>query len=297
MGNGMNLTIALLQILPHEMDQEYNLEKGVAYCKKAKSLGADIALFPEVWNIGYAMCPFDESGRTTWEDAAIDRESAFFRTFGELAQDLQMHIAISYLEKYHPKPRNTVSVINTNGDVALNYSKVYICDFGKEQLLEENPNYDDIGCDYNCAPGDSFPVCTLNVCGHEVNIGAMICADREFPEGATQLMLSGADIILVPNSCHWDALKRAQLRVRAFENFLGIAMTNYPSPKCNGHSSAYHCMCWDEIGKERDNLVVEAGEAEGIYLATFDLDAMRAFRELEKWRVDYRKRPYNRLSV
>ena len=40
------LNIALLQIAPGAALEE-NLEKGLAACKRAKDLGADIALFPE----------------------------------------------------------------------------------------------------------------------------------------------------------------------------------------------------------------------------------------------------------
>ena len=40
------LNIALLQIAPCGT-LEGNLEKGTASCRKAKELGADIALFPE----------------------------------------------------------------------------------------------------------------------------------------------------------------------------------------------------------------------------------------------------------
>ena len=47
-----SLKIALLQLLPCDTQQE-NLEKGIAACKKAKEMGADIALFPEIWNVGY----------------------------------------------------------------------------------------------------------------------------------------------------------------------------------------------------------------------------------------------------
>lgn len=36
----------------------------------------------------------------------------------------------------------------------------------------------------------------------------MICADREFPEPATQLMLNGAELIVVPNACDWDEIRR-----------------------------------------------------------------------------------------
>ncbi len=48
------LNIALLQIAPGPTLEE-NLEKGLAACKKAKDLGADIALFPEMWSCGYQI--------------------------------------------------------------------------------------------------------------------------------------------------------------------------------------------------------------------------------------------------
>ena len=46
------LKIALLQLTPTGT-VEGNLEKGIAACKEAKSQGADIALFPEMFSIGY----------------------------------------------------------------------------------------------------------------------------------------------------------------------------------------------------------------------------------------------------
>lgn len=46
------LKIALLQLMPASSQQE-NPQKGIDACKKAKEMGADIALFPEMWNVGY----------------------------------------------------------------------------------------------------------------------------------------------------------------------------------------------------------------------------------------------------
>ena len=46
--------VALLQIMP-ENTQDKNLKKGIEYCKKAAKMGADIALFPEMWNNGYEI--------------------------------------------------------------------------------------------------------------------------------------------------------------------------------------------------------------------------------------------------
>ena len=37
-----------------------SLKKGIIACRKAKELGADIAVFPEMWNIGYEMPENDE---------------------------------------------------------------------------------------------------------------------------------------------------------------------------------------------------------------------------------------------
>ena len=49
-----SLKVALLQLMP-EGSEIKNLRKGFEYCNKAKALDADIALFPEMWNIGYQI--------------------------------------------------------------------------------------------------------------------------------------------------------------------------------------------------------------------------------------------------
>ena len=48
------LTIALLQISPTGT-LAGNLAKGIQACRRAAELGADIALFPEMWSNGYAL--------------------------------------------------------------------------------------------------------------------------------------------------------------------------------------------------------------------------------------------------
>jgi N-carbamoylputrescine amidase len=284
----MKFTVALLQIMPSGDDQNRNLTKGLEYCRKAKALGADLAVFPELWNIGFTPSPTVSKGRQIWMHSAVDQRSTFFRSFAALARELDLNIAITYLEAHQPMPRNTVSVINRRGEVILNYSKVFICDFGKEELLKPNPNVQDIGCDLNCSPGELFDICTLVGLEGEVRIGAMICADREFPEAASQLMLNGAELIVVPNACTWDDIRTAGLKTRALENLVGIAMVNYPAPLNNGNSRAYTCVAWRK-GKSIDTLIAKTGEREEILLATFDMDDIRQFRSTESWRMDYRR--------
>lgn len=284
----MKFTIALLQIVPEGNDQNKNLAKGIRYCKEAKVRGADLVVFPELWNIGFTPCPIDAPGRQAWEASAIDQTDDFFKSFVALARELDLNIAISYLEKHSPKPRNTVAIINGQGEVVLNYSKRFICNFGLDELQKPNPNTDELGCDFNCDSGESFNVCTLRGKEGEVTVGAMICADREFPEAGTELMLKGAEIIVVPNSCHWDKLRSSLLEARAFENQLAIAMANYPVPKTNGHSQAYTGVAWKN-GVPKQTLLVEGGEGEELVLAEIDVSAIRDFRKEESWRMEYRK--------
>ena len=69
-------TIALLQLLP-EGTEEKNREKGLLWCRKAKAMGADLALFPEMWSCGYDLSGDAEA----ITQRAIPRDSAFLRAF------------------------------------------------------------------------------------------------------------------------------------------------------------------------------------------------------------------------
>lgn len=270
------LRIALLQLTANGSDQAANLAKGLDACRQARAMGADLALFPEIWSIGYSL---DHASA----EQAIGPDSAFLQAFAALAKELELAIAITYLERWPQGPRNAVSLIDCHGEVRLTYAKVHTCDFGPEGEL---------------TPGDAFPVCTLATRAGEIQTGAMICYDREFPESARALMLGGAEIILVPNACTLDQNRLAQFQTRAFENMVGVAMANYAAPQNNGHSIAFDGIAHGNIdGPGRDMKLVEAGEAEGIYLAPFDLDALRAYRARESWGNAYRKpRTYGSLG-
>jgi predicted amidohydrolase len=294
----MKFTLALLQIAPVGADPSENREKGIRYCREAKDRGADLLVFPELWSIGSTPCPLDAAGRRAWEAFAMDQESHFFCDFVTVARELNLNIALSYLEKHAPKPRNTVSIIDGRGEVVLDYSKRFICNFGLEELQGPNPSLDeiDIGCDFNCDPGGTSDVCTLTGEDGEVRVGAMICADREFPEPAADLMMKGAEIIVVPNSCTWDRIRSSMLEVRAFENLLAIGMANYPAPKTNGHSQAWTGVAW-KSGVPTATLLVEAGQEEGIVLAEIDVGAIRDFRKEESWRMQHRRNWYTTLRA
>ncbi|MGN0571261.1 MAG: carbon-nitrogen hydrolase family protein [Candidatus Fimenecus sp.] len=264
--------VALLQILP-ENTLEENRKKGIAYCKQAKKMGADIALFPEMWSCGYKI----PENLNDLQALAVPADGDFICAFGKLAQELEMAIGITFLEQFAPLPRNTFCLFDRFGNKKLTYAKVHTCDFGDECRLTH---------------GEDFFVAELDTAQGTVKVGAMICYDREFPESARILMLKGAELILVPNACPMEINRISQLRARAYENMVGIATCNYPAgkPDCNGHSTAFDGIAYrPDEPCSRDTLITEAGEREGIFLADFPLEEMRAYRKTEVHGNAYRR--------
>ncbi len=259
-----SLKVALLQIMPGT-SQEENLKKGLDCCRKARAMGADIALFPEMWNVGYYIPQNEEELNGT----AIAENSGFVSAFGDIAKELHMAVGITFLEKHGTAFRNSLSLFDRFGKKVFTYAKVHTCDFGDECVL---------------MPGEDFFVADLDTEQGNVKVGAMICYDREFPESARILMLKGAEIILVPNACPMEINRLSQLRARAYENMVGIATVNYPEgqPDCNGHSSAFDGIAYKPSEPvSRDTLILEAGGREGIYMADFPMDEIREYRSQE----------------
>lgn len=259
-----NLKVALMQLLPED-NLAGNLEKGIECCRRAKQMGADIALFPEMWSCGYNIPQDNEK----LSNLSISSDSDFISAFKNLAKELDMAIAITFLENHDNDYRNSMCLFDRFGNRAFTYAKIHTCDFGDERVLTS---------------GDDFYVADLDTNIGNIKVGAMICYDREFPESARILMLKGAEIILVPNACPMEINRLSQLRARAYENMVGIATANYPKgkPDCNGHSSAFDGIAYrPEDPCSRDTLIIEAGESEGIYLADFPIDEIREYRKRE----------------
>jgi predicted amidohydrolase len=79
---------------------------------------------------------------------------------------------------------------------------------------------------------------------------------------------------------------------------VGVAMANYATSlplelqaagECNGHSVAFSGIVFGEHGQPLDHTLVAADESEGVFLATFDLDALRNYRKHQTWADAYRK--------
>ena len=268
----MKLKIAFLQLLPGKtIDEQVGI--GGKAVRAAREMGADIALFPEMWSTGYFL-PRD---RDETEKLAVGAESDFTGVFRDLARELGMAVAITFLEKHEAGPLNSVILFDRRGEKILHYSKVHTCAFDGERVL---------------APGPGFRAAELDLGRGKVNVGAMICFDREFPESARILMLQGTELILAPNACPMEINRLAALRTRAYENMLAVATCNYPAgqPDCNGHSTLFDGVPWihEEPGV-RDMCVFEAGEESGVFTAELDLDLLRRHRNRDVMGDRYRR--------
>lgn len=272
--------VAIVQETRDPYDCNYNTEKGLNIVKKAKELGADIVLFPECWITGYEFPRVDEKLSLEermelpqfkeWNRLAIDENSEYIKEFCKIAKKLNIGIVITGYTKGKNRPQNSAFVIDKNGEILMKYSKVHTCDFSDESMLES---------------GEEFKVCDF----HGVKLGIMICYDREYPESARILMLKGAELILVPNDCSAMAPRVQALSTRAYENMLGVVMANPPIEN-GGCSCAYSPIVWDKNGVPIDNTLVLADDkTEDIFIAEYDLEKLRDYRNHEMMGNTYRK--------
>lgn len=264
------LTIAAAQHFAPLNHPEATLTLGRRIVREAAALGADLVLFPEMWSTGYSL-PIDPS-------YALPVDGPWVGGFCEIAAELGVGVAITLLATSPDGPTNTALVIDRTGQTILRYDKVHTCCYDSEACL---------------TPGPGFGTCLFD----GVRIGVMICLDREFPESARELMLDGAEVILVPNACDWNSVRAHQLEARAFENMAAIALCNYPGQGW-GQSSAYTPIVFDSRGRAVDPCLGEAGVHPRIALFKFDMEQIRDWRSREIWGERYRHpAAYTRLRA
>jgi len=261
------LRIALLQMAAHGADQEANAAKAEAWCRRAARQGADVALLPEMFSIGYTgFHKPEEAAKRAWQMQAVPRDGAWVNRFRALAAELDMAIAATYLERWPKSPRNAVTLIDRRGRDLFTYAKMHTCDFSAFEA--------------SCTPGDRVHAADLETRAGTVRVGAMICYDREFPETARLLMLEGAELVIVPNACILEEMRLGQFAARAFENAMALAMTNYAGPGFEGRSVAHMAD---------GSRIAIAGTAEEMLVVDIPLDRLRKIRSESVWGNAFRR--------
>ena len=224
-----------------------------------------------MYSNGYARSdPKDPGAKARWCADAESLDGEFVFRFREAARTHRIHVVVTFLEKAEPQPFNAALLVDAAGRPLLHHRKVNICDFDSPEFA--------------CGRGSGFAACDIDTGAGPVRLGLMICMDREYPEAARVLSRQGAEIVLVPNCSDLATdptvgdVRIAQARGRAFEAVIGIAVANYPAPRCDGHSFAV-----DPSGR----IIAMADTSPGLVLATFDLVAIRKARHDEhfSWQI------------
>lgn len=161
----------------------------------------DIITFPEFMY----FCP--ETAEQSAEVAVdVNEPNVFVDTWKSLAKEYNVNIITgSFVAKAEGgKTKNTVLVINRQGEIVDRYDKIHLmvaASFDESELV---------------AYGDHVCVCDLDI----GRIGVMVCYDLRFPELARSMCLKGAEMIFVssafpsgqplpPRVDDWDVLVRS----------------------------------------------------------------------------------------
>lgn len=256
---GRQVRVAAIQMLPATGDPKANVERADRLVREAvQKHRAQLVILPETTLTGYTS-PSDK-GLTLAQSRELAEPvpGPSVNHFARLAAELKVYIVWGLHERSGDKYYNAAVLLSPKGEILGTYRKVHI------NKYESHMGWTN---------GDRFQVWPCEIDGVSFNLGIMICFDREVPEAARCLTVLGADIIAIPQAtgCTCEIpIHRDQLRVRAYENEVYIAMANWAGPVFKGHS-----MIIAPSGE-----VIRLGTRdEEILDATFDLDALKKHRE------------------
>jgi len=252
------MKIALLQTQVFREKRD-NLSEAAAFAQDAASLGAEIAILPEMFNCPYETDCFpayaEERGGESW--------SALSEIAGKNGIVL---IGGSIPEKDGNNLYNTSFVFDPDGNEIAFHRKAHMFDINIEgkQSFRESDSF---------TPGDSATVFTY--AGH--TFGLAICFDIRFPELFRKTTLLGAEAIFVPAAfnmttgpLHWEL----SFRMRAVDNQLftvGCAPARERNGKYVSFANSLVCDPWGKV-------LVNAGEKPGVTICDIDLDEVSSVR-------------------
>ncbi len=201
------MRLALLKAVPRKWDLDANLQEFLRLAKEAAAQGADLFIAPECWLDGYAVADegcTEERLRTVAQD--LDR-SEILAEVAAMAARNSFGICFGFTSLEHGKIYNTAGLWGPTGELLGTYHKTHL----QEQDLQ-------------FSSGEDIPVWQTPW----GPMGAMICADRRWPEVARVLRLKGAKLILTPSYGMHHLDNEWWMRTRSYENqcFLAFAHPN-----------------------------------------------------------------------
>jgi N-carbamoylputrescine amidase len=173
-------------------DPDKNLQRATDRLREAAAKGAQIVCLPELFRTQY-FCQREDSALF---DLAEPIPGPTTTRLSEAAKQLRIVIVGSLFEKraagvYH----NTAVMIDSDGSLRGIYRKMHIPD---DPLYYEK---------YYFTPGDiGFKAFDTSV----GKVGALVCWDQWYPEGARLTALQGAQVLFYPTAIGWHPDEKKQ---------------------------------------------------------------------------------------
>src|SRR5215470_2463809 len=199
------MKVAVAQISCSLGDPEANLFKVQDFSQRAKEAGAELILFPEMIDTGYAM-PVIKKYANHWNTGFVAR-------LQEIANELSLAIVSGVSERDGSTIYNSQVLVDTKGDIVAKYRKTH--------LYAVAP----VGEQTCFTAGDAFASFALG----DLRFGFSICYDLRFPEMYRKLVTEKkVDAFIIssawpfPRVEHWCVLAKA----RAIENQSYVIASN-----------------------------------------------------------------------
>jgi N-carbamoylputrescine amidase len=262
-------------------DLPANIAKAKTLVRRAAGQGAQIILLPELFETPY-FCQ-DQSA----DHFALARPfegNPLIAEFAALAKELRVILPLSFFERAQNVYYNALAMIDDAGQVLGRYRKSHIPD---------GPGYQE---KFYFHPGDTgFKVWQTR----SGVVGAAICWDQWFPEGARIMALKGAEILFYPTAIgsepppappvdsrdHW----RRVMQGHAAANYVPVVAANRTGAE-KGEAGELRFYGSSFIAGPRGEIVAELGrDEEGIIMASFDLSEIAVLRS--SWGLFRDRRP------
>jgi predicted amidohydrolase len=182
-------------------DKNTNLQRCEVLTEKAKLLGAELIIFPEMTLTGFSM--------NTSYSAEPANKSPSVNAFSRLAKDNQIAIFAGVVLNSGAKPSNALLAFSDDGKEQARYFKIHPFSFAKE-----NEHFHS---------GNHLAKMTMS----EFKFGFSICYDLRFPE-IYSAMAKDCDVLV--NIANWPRFRvdhwRTLLKARAIENQVFVIGVN-----------------------------------------------------------------------
>ena len=273
------VTVAATQ-MACSWDREANVANAEALVREAAGDGAQIVLIQELFETPY-FCK-DQKQEHFALAHPVDGHPVLAR-MARLAAELEVVLPVSFFERANTAHYNSLAVIDADGRSLGVYRKSHIPD---------GPGYQE---KFYFNPGDTgFRVFATRY----GTIGAAVCWDQWFPEGARAMALQGAEILFYPTAIgsepqdpsldskdHWQRTMQGH----AAANIVPLVASNRIG-KEDGESCSLTFYGASFIADQTGAKVAEApGDKRAVITASFDLDEIRAQRA--SWGLFRDRRP------